>query len=221
MESMKQHRRGFLQLFGLSTAAVATTTEPTVQIIESPNNLPSPLPPGPLPQLENLLRYEVHDVRDEPLWSQLRIEPNSMQERYSLFQDLGPSRSLTETNMEQPGHLLAPEMYCIKQIGFVFSPQTIPGLRSAFIDRYSLQLSIKRKRYWEAPLASVFSVGEPDRDEKGFATLPDTGFANLEIPLIIEANVYFCLSVIGKPIHPCGKITGWGVFKGLHLAGVS
>lgn len=222
-EPVKEDRRSFLKLFGVSTAAIAAVptlanAEPTVEVVkaEFPHTQTTIQPT--FPQLH--YRNDFMDVRDEPLWSQLRIEQNSMQERYQLFQDtLGFDCTLAQTNMLQHGQLPQPETYCIKQIGFVFSPKTIPALRSAFIERYTLQLFLGRKRYWEAPLATVFSIGEPDRD-KGFANFPDIGFVTLEIPLVIEAGLYFCLNVSGKPIHPCGKITGWGVFKGLHAVGI-
>jgi hypothetical protein len=222
---MKQDRRGFLKLFGLSTAAivaapVAADAEPTVEVIKSESPAPEVAAHGFEPYFDRE-HTMLMDVRDEPLWSALRIEPNSMRSRYKLFQDVGQDGlTLGDTNMLRPGALPAPEMYCIKQIGFVFSPKTIPGLRSAFIDRYALSLHLGRKRYWEAPLSTVFSVAEPERDEKGFATLPDAGFATLEIPLVIEQELYFSLEVIGKPIHPCGKILGWGVFRGLHAVGI-
>jgi hypothetical protein len=223
---MKQGRRGFLKLFGLSTAAivaapVAADAEPTVEVIKSESPAPEVAARGFEPYFDRD-HTMLMDVRDEPLWSALRIEPNSMLGRYKLFQQTGAADGLTlgETNMLQAGKLPAPEMYCIKQIGFVFSPKTIPGLRSAFIDRYALQLNLGRKRYWEAPLSTVFSVAEPERDAKGFATLPDAGFATLEIPLVIEHELYFNLELIGKPIHPCGKILGWGVFRGLHACGI-
>jgi hypothetical protein len=222
---MKQGRRGFLKLFGVSTAAivaapVAADSEPVVEVIKSETSAPA-VPGRNFEPYFDRERHMVMDVRDEPLWSPLRIEPNSMQSRYKLFQDTGQDGlTLGDTNMLRPGTLPAPEMYCIKQIGFVFSPQTIPALRSAFIDRYAASLYLGRKRYWEAPLSTVFSVAEPERDAKGFATLPDAGFATLEIPLIIEHELYFCLDLIGKPIHPCGKIKGWGVFRGLHAVGI-
>jgi hypothetical protein len=227
---MKQDRRGFLKLFGVSTAAIvaapiAADAEPTVEVMktETPATPQSELIERTWrnPRLhEGPYGYNL-DVRDEPLWSALRIEPNSMVGSYKLFQQTGADGlTLGETNMLQAGKLPAPEMYCIKQIGFVFSPKTIPGLRSAFIDRYALSLYLGRKRYWESPLSTVFSVAEPERDAKGFATLPDAGFATLEIPLVIEHELYFSLELIGKPIHPCGKILGWGVFRGLHAVGI-
>jgi hypothetical protein len=224
---MKQGRRGFLKLFGVSTAAIVAAptvidAEPTVEVIKAEPEIPEQPIEGTWrnPRLHDD-PYMYLDVRDEPLWSQLRIEPNSMLGHYRLFQQTGAD-GLTrgETNMLEAGKLPAPEKYCIKQIGFVFSPKTIPGLRSAFIDRYALSLNLGRKRYWEAPLSTVFSVAEPERDAKGFATLPDAGFATLEIPLVIEHELYFSLELIGKPIHPCGKVLGWGVFKGLHAVGV-
>lgn len=213
LKVMKNDRRNFLKLFGVSTAAVAvapaiTNAEPTVEIVKNEAPLASPV-------------RDVLDVRDEPLWSQLRIERNAMKPQYILFQDqLSNEVTLAQTNMNIPGALIHPEMYCIKKIGFVFSPSTIPALRSAFIDRYTLELRLGRKRYWETPLSAVFSVGEPERDGKGFATLPDAGFATLEIPLVIEAGLYFCLEVAGKPIYPCGKLKAWAVFKGLHAVGI-
>jgi hypothetical protein len=221
---MKQGRRGFLKLFGVSSAAIAiapsvANAEPSVEVVMAPIQEPAPLS-GVFLQPTRDYRHGL-DVQSGSLYSRLRIEPNSMLSRYQLFQEgMGEGCTLADTNMHIPGALIQPEMYCIKQIGFVFSPKTIPGLRSAFIDRYALSLHLGRKQYWEAPLSTVFSVGEPDRDEKGFATLPDAGFATLEIPLVIEAGLYFSLDLIGKPIHPCGKITGWGVFKGLHARGI-
>lgn len=223
---MKQGRRGFLKLFGVSTAAmvaapVSADAEPAIEVVEVAKAEPPLSSAGFGPyELGKIPNGYMLDVRDEPLWSQLRIEPNSMLSSYKLFQQAGAGCTYAETNMHIPGALINPEMYCIKQIGFVFSPQTIPALRSAFIDRYSLALYLGRKRYWEAPLSTVFSVAEPERDAKGFATLPDAGFATLEIPLVIEAGLYFSLDVIGKPIHPCGKILGWGVFRGLHAVGI-
>jgi hypothetical protein len=230
MKAMKQHRRDFLQLFGLSSAAVAAapalaSDDPTVEIINAaaPPQFRSPLPSQFPPAREGFMDV----VLDESLWSQLCIEPNTMQDRYILFQNSlgnrdshGNYTSLAETNMRMAGQLPAPESYCIKQIGFVFSPKTISGLRCAFIDRYVLQLRLGSKSYWEAPLSTVFSVAEPERDAKGFATLPDSSFATLAIPLVIEQALWFSLEVIGKPIHPCGKIIGWGVFKGLHAVGI-
>jgi hypothetical protein len=209
---MKQDRRGFLKLFGLSSAAVASATakEPSIETFESE----APLAP---PQRDY---GDYLNVVSEPLWSQLRIEPNTMKSVYSLFQDPRVDGSLAETNMLMHGQLPMPEAYSIDKIGFVFSPTTIPALRSAFIDRYALGLFLGNKRYWQAPLSTIFSVADPSRDEKGFATLPDEGFAKLDIPLVIEAGVYFNLTVIGKPIYPCGKIIGWGVFKGLHAYGI-
>jgi hypothetical protein len=213
---MEQDRRRFLKLFGVSTAAIAAApaianAEPIVEVLKA--EAVSGLIPN--------YRLDMMDVRDEPLWSRLRVERNEMRESYSLFS--GPDHSMREglidTNLDIPNALIQPEAYCIQKIGFVFSPSTIPVLRSAFIERYTLTVNLGRKRYWEAPLAMCFSIGEPDR-EKGFATLPDDGFMSLEIPLIIEAGLYFCLGVVGKPIHPCGKLTGWGVFKGLHAVGI-
>jgi hypothetical protein len=223
---MKNDRRRFLKLFGVSTAAIAAApamldAEPTVEVISS--GAPEPLPLARADQSwpANFCPETcLLDVRDEPLWSQLRVEQNAMKDRYVLFQEhLGNDVTLAQTNMELSGTLMNPEMYCIKKIGFVFSPSTIPALRSAFINRYTLALWLGRKRYWEAPLASVFSVGEPDR-EKGFATLPDDGFMTLDIPLVIDQGLYFNLEVVGKPIHPCGKLTGWALFKGLHAVGI-
>jgi hypothetical protein len=224
---MKSGRRGFLKLFGVSSAAIVVApsvanAEPTIEVLKADEASISEQQrtiEQTFPQIH--YRNDVLDVRDEPLWSRLRIEPNSMRRQYQLFQEaIGPDCGLDKTNMHRAGCLVAPEMYCIKKIGFVFSPKTIPALRSAFIDRYTMHLFLGHKRYWEAPLSTVFSVGEPDRDEKGFATLPDAGFATLEIPLVIEQELYFCLELVGEPIHPCGKVTGWAVFKGLHAVGV-
>ena len=183
---MNQGRRGFLKMFGVSTAAIVAApitadAEPTVEVVKTDEQI---APKDDFNFLRPIHRADMMDVRDEPLWSSLRIEPNSMMERYSLFQQTAQDGfSLGETNMHIPGSLIQPEAYCIKEIGFVFSPKTIPALRSAFIDRYALELRIGQKRYWHAPLSTVFSVGEPERDTKGFATLPDAGFASLEIPL--------------------------------------
>jgi hypothetical protein len=65
------------------------------------------------------------------------------------------------------------------------------------------------------------------QDRRGFLKLfgistaaVDAGFFTLDIPLIIEQGLFFALDVIGEPIHPCGKITGWAVFKGLHAVGI-
>jgi hypothetical protein len=218
--TMNKDRRGFLKLFGLSTAAVAAVpaigADPTIEVVtaDTPAITPNPFVPGRAPVFQGL----EYCVRDEPLWSMVKIEPNSMRVRYQLFQQ--PGETMAESNMRMGGMLPMPEMYSIRQIGFVFSPQTIPALRSAFIDRYALALWLGRKTYWEAPLSTVFSVGEPDRDKNGFATLPDAGFATLDIPLVIEQSLFFCLELIGKPIHPCGKLKGWGVFRGLHAVGI-
>lgn len=230
MDAMKQDRRGFLKLFGVSSAAIAVA--PSVASSDSSAEIERLVEasPAPIPTAESNLfvdatsfrkiGYHTMDVRDEPLWSQLRVEQNAMQARYALFQEpMGMNVTLSQTNMHIAGALIQPEMYCIKQIGMVFSPKTIPALRSAFIDRYSLELRLGRKSYWRAPLATVFSVADPE-GEKGFATLPDAGFATLDIPLIIEAGLYFSLDVIGEPIHPCGKLKAWAVFKGLHAVGI-
>lgn len=229
---MKQDRRGFLKLFGISTAAIAAAptvagAEPTVEVIRAETSAPPPLPGRAFEPYFDRERTMAMDVRDEPLWSQVRIERNEMRGDYVLFQDSAGNGSpmfpdgvtLAETNMLRPGCLPEPEMYCIQKIGFVFSPSTIPALRSAFIDRYELNLSLGRKRHWEAPLSQVFSVAEPERKED-FAELPDAGFYRLDIPLIIEAGLWFGLHLIGNPIHPCGRIKAWGVFKGLHACGI-
>ncbi len=219
----KQDRRGFLKLFGLSSAAIAAApavanAEPTVEIVKA-DPPPLPEPPkgmGTMFRMPPPYRQDMMNVVNEPLWSRVRIERNEMQAEYKLFG--GPNHDdndWAETNLSRANALLSPEMYAIQKIGFVFSPGTIPALRSAFIDRYMLTLWLGRKRYWEAPLSMCFSIGEPDR-EKGFATLPDAGFVELDIPLVIENELYFKLQLTGKPIHPCGKITAWGVFKGLH-----
>jgi hypothetical protein len=210
---MKQDRRGFLKLFGISTAAIAAAptvagAEPTVEVIKIDPPVPAtPLPVRAFEPYFDSKHTMMMDVRDEPLWSQVRIERNEMRGDYVLFQDTPCNSSpmfpdgvtLAETNMQRPGCLPQPEMYCIQQIGFVFSPSTIPALRSAFIDRFELHLSLGRKRYWEAPLSQVFSVAEPERQED-FAELPDAGFYRLDIPLVIEAGLWFGLHLTGNPI---------------------
>ncbi len=238
--NMKQDRRGFLKLFGLTSAAFvaadASASAPPVDIVTAaPAELAAMPSPHSVQSFATLNRIHrpwspsVMDLRDEPLWGRVRIERNSMLDTYRIFQ--GPNcgnggYDPSETNIDQPGSLLSPQAFCIKKIGFVFSPQTLPALRSAFIDRYALRLYLGQKRFWEAPLSMVFSVGEPTPDNPGpdgnlgFQTLPDAGFVSLAIPLILESGYYFNLELVGTPIHPCGKITAWGVFKGLHVVGI-
>jgi hypothetical protein len=218
----QQHdRRDFLKLFGLSSAAVAIAegSASEIEMVSAPSPVPLPI----VSQTAAFMKQSPHntyDVRDEPLYSVVHTERNAMKEDYRFFACSGQD-TLAETNLCQSNRLMNPEAYCVKQIGFVFSPLTLPALRSAFIDRYALSVGVGRKPYFTAPLALLFSVAdvEPDR-ENGFAKFPDEGFVKLEIPLIFAPGVYFWAQLIGKPIHPCGKLTGWAVFKGLHCVGI-
>lgn len=225
-------RRDFLKLFGLGTAAIATVDPLPGAKAAAPgdaNMVVETIPPAEISPVQafqgsvearavpNLLQ-----VCDAMLWSQLEVERNDMLETYSLFQEpLGLRRDLAKTNMEHAGMLPAPSMFCIKQIGFFFSAKTIPALRSAFVDRYVLSLTLGRKTYWQAPLASLFAVRTPaSEDAAEFASLPDAAFAALEIPLIIGVGMNFKLEAIGSPMRPCGTLKGWGVFKGLLARGI-
>ena len=218
---MKRDRRDFLKIFGLSTAAVALpeASASDVQVVSAE--------PSPAPISHTHKFFQPHpepnplDVRDEPAWSQLRVERNAMKEYYALF-DCPHGATWAETSMLQANQFAPPEAYCVKKIGVVFSAASIPALRAAFIDRYMLMLIVGRKNYFSAPLSTLFSVAaEPQTEtEQWFGVLPDAGFTELEIPLILSGGTYFSVMLKGKPIHPCGTLKAWVVLKGLHLVGL-
>lgn len=210
------NRRSFLKVFGVSSAAVASVdgiervADPAVKALES-------APSGSLPFPRSSY---VYDVTSDVLYSAVDIEKNGMRERYDLFSDtISQSVTRAQTNMLRQNALPEPSMFCVKRIGFAFSPKTEPGLRSAFCDRYHLNFQIASKSYWRQPLSFCFGKGEPDR-ERGFATAPDLHMVELELPLIIDMGMYFTAQVIGTPIQPCGKLRGWAVLGGLHARAI-
>jgi hypothetical protein len=202
-----------LKLFGVSTAAVATVegiervSDPSVKPLES--------------ALSGSAPFSLFDVSADVLYSSVTINKNEMRGSYVLFSlPLGiEDATLADTNMYRANTIPMPNMFCIHRIGFVFSPKTEPGLRSAFCDRYVLQFMIGQKRYWCQPLAFCFSKGEPDR-EKGFTTAPDIGMVELDIPLILDVGMDFSAQLIGTPIQPCGKLKGWALLGGRHARAV-
>jgi hypothetical protein len=207
---MTTDRRSFLKLFGASSAAVATregvamASDPGVQ---------------PLPRADEYF-CQHYDVVSDVLYSSVSFEKNAMQDQYHLFgQPVGLGVGLSETNLRQSNRLPAPEAFCVKRIGFAFSPKTEPGLRSAICDRYTLSLTIGAKRYWSQPLAFCFSVADVDR-ERGFATLPDVSFVTLDLPLIFDNEIYFQMDLRGEPIRPSGKAKGWALLGGLWARGI-
>jgi hypothetical protein len=212
---MKQDRRSFLKLFGTSTAAVAT-----LDGIEKVHD-PTAEPRMPSDYLRNMA-----EVNADVLYSAVTIPKNAMESEYHLFSQTigmysadGTRVTRADTNMQQSNTLPEPNRFCVKRIGFAFSPKTEPGLRSAFCDRYYLKVGICNKVYWQQPLSFCFGKGEPDRD-RGFTSQPDVHMVDLDIPLILDMGVYFSAELIGDPIHPCGKLKGWALLGGLHARAV-
>jgi len=218
---MKQDRRSFLRLFGASSAAIATVdgiervSDPTVKPLAPERDNPLKFNPLTSEYFHNM------EVTADVLYSCVNIAKNEMRECYNLFSQTIGMQATTpiDTNMVQSNKLPEPNRFCVQRIGFAFSPKTEPGLRSAFCDRYFLNVQIGSKRYWRQPLSFCFGKGEPDR-ERGFATQADVHMVELEIPLILDMGIFFSAELIGEPIHPCGKLKGWALLGGLHARGL-
>jgi hypothetical protein len=217
-------RRSFLKLFGLSSAAIATVDAHGETVIEQHRDVP--VTGGPIAEkereLETLKSYNL--FRTGWLYSALEIPRNSMRSSYpNLFGysdyfssgDTVRRPTLADTNMERPGSLPMPEMFAVRRIGVLFSGTTLPALRAAFAERYTLSFYVGSRRYWEAPIASMFGVGEIENIDRSAL-----GFVNLEIPLIIPSGQQFNAMIQGTPLSPHGRIRLWAVIGDIEMAAV-
>lgn len=225
-ERIKTDRRSFLRLFGASTAAVAT--------VEGIETVSSPSAPAEFKRDTEAATWRrnggLFDVRPHVLYHRIDIPKNSMMGCYQGFSSHlgmpmadGSCADFSITNMHKPNALPMPMAFQVRKLGVVFSGNTEPQLRAAFLDRYVMSFRIDAKEFWKCPLSFMFStVGEPERSERGpnpsiIATLPDKGMADIgEVPLIITDEVSFSAEIIGTSIRPSGRLRFWVVAEGLY-----
>jgi hypothetical protein len=219
------HRRGFLKLFGVGTAAVATlkgeegfdkitSSEPVVPADTIPNN-----------------RFNSYymDVQSACLYSSLVLgksepaHPSYDFFRYAVGEYVPQDgqvvqAQMSDTNMFMSGRLGPPEAFLVKRIGLVFSPSSDPELRSKFIDNYSISLELGQKTYQRVPLSLVFSVADVGPKN---CVLPYKTYFDLKVPLVIDNQMSFrCVLLGNQNFNITGPLKMWAVLEGLHARGV-
>lgn len=215
---MSEGRRHFLKLFGLSSAAVASTTLDGEQFekIEDKSIQPHKQELGSY--IPNLM-----DVRRGQLYSALTVMPESFNKRHTFFRyglgapnpyetpwaQMGSDITLADTNMERGSSLPPPCSFAVERIGMLFSPACDPVARSKFIERYSLSVWIGNKTVDEL---------EPNRVNPKVPTsyMVDT----TPLPLILQTAQQFHAELEGSPFYVESSLRMWCVFDGMHALGV-
>lgn len=216
-------RRRFLKMFGVTTAAIGATTLNGTEIEKVTDQTVTPLVIDP---------EHIMDVRHEPLYSALVLDPGWPKERHQFFgYSLGmanpyatpwvsssdPYIRYSETNMQMANRLSAPRLYCVKRIGVLFSPTSDRLDRVNFIENASLSLWMGQKRYWRGPLAMAHGIGIMDRH----SNVPASAMAELDVPLIITTEMRFYAELDVSQFQIKNRIKLWAVLDGLHALEVS
>lgn len=210
---MNVNRKDFLKIFGVGAAAIATTAGGIEETRLEAHEV------RPLPDGEKHFRSGLAacmDVQRARLYAQVRIEKNSMRQRYSTFAGWDyATRNATTTNLHNQGRLCAPECFAVQKMGVVFAPTSAPQLRNVFAERYAFQFLVGKKCYYESPLMHKYQVADTPLDISAEA-LHDIS----ALPLILTPECSFDMEVFGDPLPVHGKLAFWAVIDGLHARGV-
>ena len=220
-----EDRRNFLKIFGLGTAVVASAKS-IEKVEQSPEEVEPLITAGA--KFNRALTQKApfawpnsrsHDVVSETLYSKLTIPKNTMESRYTLYDyavgipHTDGVHDLSDTNSYMPRRLCAPEYFCVKQLGIVFSSTTKRMLQYVFAERFSFSLWLHQKRYFQSPIAFAALRGDK------FA--PSAMFDISDLPLIIPYDYQFHVELTtSRPIMPHGKIVLWSVLGGLMARGI-
>ena len=213
---MTTDRRGFLHIFGISSAVVASGTEVTKEALAEVGPIVA-LDRRGLPRDLPYPQFPRYDVVREALYSKLEIPKNTMRKQHSVFDFVGyggdPRKGLCDTNLDMPYTLAAPECFCVQRIGIVFSSTTEPKLRDVFAERFAFRFVMGQKAYLTAPIAHAMAVS----DSYSTKLLFDIS----KLPLIITHGYHFRVDLLSeRPLMPHGKIVLWAVLDGMRARGV-
>lgn len=238
------NRRGFIRRLGLAAAAVpAAGALAETEVIE----VPPSVQPGParlLSPAELLGVPPQHaaggylELTQAFYYSGLTVEANSLMNggELTFFVDslgslmrCGARADYNITNMQRACQFPPPTYVAVTRIGLLFSRLTVPKLADVFADRYSLRLQVGNKTMLTAPLSSLYSTADVVGDVPGFGNtvvpphrlfqVDREGLA-LEMPVLIEPQQYFCVTVAGPGMKPHGKLKMWVFIAGRQLRSV-
>lgn len=225
-------RRSLLKVFGVGSAAIATSIEgkPTsVEVVTDPDakalNTRPEVSGYPLAWL---------DVQKGKLYSALEVGGGAPNEnRYQLFREPVGSYcgwksgrlGFHDTNLYHPSCLEMPSQFCVERIGVVFSPTSDPKTMAEWIEQHTLEFHIGCKVYWRSPMAEMFNVfSEVGVAHDGYESFnnaePLKSFVDLgDVPFIIQAGQQFHVEIVGQH-YPIKPLRLWAVLEGLHARGI-